>query len=118
MYNLEVTSKALQLEKQREREMKKAREDMYEEKNKVSVWKDPRQTFFQVAKMYSEKKKRLEGAKQRLTNPPKKKKRRKPVKVVASTVEDEEESDEDKVYVLKSIADDLCQPQVKKNRSA
>ena len=35
MYNLEVTSKALQLEKQREREMKKAREDMYEEKNKV-----------------------------------------------------------------------------------
>ena len=27
--------KALQLEKQREREMKKAREDMYEEKNKV-----------------------------------------------------------------------------------
>ena len=40
------------------------------------------------------------------------------MKVVASTVEDEEESDEDKVYVLKSIADDLCQPQVKKNRSA
>ena len=28
--------KALQLEKQREREMKKAREDMYEEKNKVN----------------------------------------------------------------------------------
>ena len=39
MYNLEVTSKALQLEKQREREMKKAREDMYEEKNKVSCLK-------------------------------------------------------------------------------
>ena len=34
------------------------------------------------------------------------------MKVVASTVENEEESDEDKVYVLKSIADDLCQPQV------
>ena len=34
------------MEKQREREMKKAREDMYEEKNKVSVWKDPRQTAF------------------------------------------------------------------------
>jgi len=94
----ERKKKALQLEKQREREMKKAREDMYEEKNKV-------------AKMYSEKKKRLEGAKQRLTNPPKKKKRRKPVKVIASTVENEDESDEDKVYVLKSIADDLCQPQ-------
>ena len=70
--------------------------------------------FFQVAKMYSEKKKRLEGAKQRLTNPPKKKKRRKPVKVIASTVENDDESDEDKVYVLKSIADDLCQPQVRK----
>ena len=64
--------------------------------------------------MYSEKKKRLEGAKQRLTNPPKKKKRRKPVKVIASTVENEDESDEDKVYVLKSIADELCQPQVKR----
>ena len=71
--------------------------------------------FFQVAKMYSEKKKRLEGAKQRLTNPPKKKKRRKPVKVIASTVENDDESDEDKVYVLKSIADDLCQPQVKRS---
>ena len=64
--------------------------------------------------MYSEKKKRLEGAKQRLTNPPKKKKRRKPVKVITSTVENEDESDEDKVYVLKSIADDLCQPQVRR----
>ena len=32
--------------------------------------------------------------------------------MVANTVENEEESDEDKVYVLKSIADDLCQPQV------
>ena len=79
--------------------MKKAREDMYEEKNKV-------------AKMYSEKKKRLEGAKQRLTNPPKKKKKRKVVKVLATTLENEEESDEERVYNLKSIADDLCQPQV------
>ena len=35
------------------------------------------------------------------------------MKVIASTVENEDESDEDKVYVLKSIADDLCQPQVK-----
>ena len=67
--------------------------------------------------MYSEKKKRLEGAKQRLTNPPKKKKRRKPVKVIASTVENDDESDEDKVYVLKSIADDLCQPQVRKRKT-
>ena len=50
MFNLEVTSKALQLEKQREREMKKAREDMYEEKNKVSCFKKKHMNGFSGGK--------------------------------------------------------------------
>ena len=61
--------------------------------------------------MFSDRKKRLETAKQRLLNPVKKKKKRKPLKVLV-TVDVEEESDEEKIHIIKNIADELCQPHV------
>ena len=89
--------KAIALEKQREKEMKKAREDMYEEKNKIAV-------------MYSEKKKRLQSSTQKKKTPVKRKKA--PLKTVTVDIsEDETETDKERVKMLKSVADDLCQPQ-------
>ena len=61
--------------------------------------------------MFSDRKKRLETAKQRLLNPVKKKKKRKPPKVTV-TLDVEEESDEEKIHIIKNIADELCQPHV------
>ena len=90
--------KAIALEKQREKELKKARDDIYEEKNKVAV-------------MYSEKKKRLESSKQR-RNAPTKKKKKVVIKAASLDIdEQEQESDKERAKLLKSVVDDLCQPQ-------
>merc|ERR1711915_1038339 len=90
--------KAIALEKQREKELKKARDDIYEEKNKVAV-------------MYSEKKKRLESSKQR-RNTPIKKKKKVVIKVTSLDIdEQEQESDKERAKLLKSVVGDLCQPQ-------
>ena len=90
--------KAIALEKQREKEMKKAREDMYEEKNKIAV-------------MYSERKKRLENSKQRKKTPIKRKKKTILTTMTFDIPEEDSEHDKARVKMLKSVADDLCQPQ-------
>ena len=89
----ERRKKALAIERKREKEMKKAREELYEGKNRVNT-------------MYSEKKKRLEALKNK-PNKPKKKKKPKPV---LPSVEEENESDDEKFRIVKAIVDEASQP--------
>ena len=89
----ERRQKALALERKREREMRKAREELYEGKNRVST-------------MYSEKKKRLEAIK----NKPAKTQRRKKKAKVIVTVEDDDESEDEKYKMVKTIVDEASHP--------
>ena len=90
----ERRQKALALERKREKELRKAREELYEGKNKVNT-------------MYSEKKKRLEAIK----NKPKKTPRRRKIhKPVAASNEDDNESDDEKFKIVKAIVDEASQP--------
>ena len=104
------------LEKQRERELRKEKDEMNEDKNKVAV-------------MYSERKKRLQtaskdlkligtegirldiaGNKKKNASAPKKKKLA-AIKIIITDVDEEEvKRDKEKVKLLKSVADELCQP--------
>ena len=105
------------LEKQREREMRKEKDEMNEDKNKVAV-------------MYSERKKRLQtasinhsfmikpeyktfipaGNKKKKSSVPRKKKVG-PIRIIITDVDEEEvKKDKEKVKLLKSVADELCQP--------
>ena len=75
--------------------MRKAKEDMYDEKGKVNIGLDCSFTFLlQVSTMYSERRKRLEAIQ---SNPKKSMKKKKKVKVTNIEEEDEEESDDDRV---------------------
>jgi len=94
----ERKKKAMAIEKQREKEMKRSREDMYEEKNKVAV-------------MYSERRKRLQNAEKKRKAPVKKKKKAVTKMVIVEVDEEEAQRDKEKVKELKKIADELCQPQ-------
>ena len=87
--------RAIALEKQRERELRKAREELYEGKNKVNL-------------MYSEKRKRLEAIKNKPAKPPTKKKK---VKVNNVPMEENDGSDDEKVLLVKAIAEEASQPQ-------
>ena len=91
----ERKKRAIALEKQRERELRKAREELYEGKNKVNL-------------MYSEKRKRLEAIKNKPTKPPTKKKK---VKVNNVPMEENDGSDDEKVLLVKAIAEEASQPQ-------
>ena len=91
----ERKKRAIALEKQRERELRKAREELYEGKNKVNL-------------MYSEKRKRLEAIKNKPAKPPTKKKK---VKVNNVPMEENDGSDDEKVLLVKAIAEEASQPQ-------
>ena len=91
----ERKKRAIALERQRERELRKAREELYEGKNKVNT-------------MYSERRKRLEAIKNKPAKTPMKKKK---VKVNIVPMEDEDESDDEKVQLVKAIAEEAAQPQ-------
>ena len=90
----ERRKKALALEKQREKELRKAREELYEKK--VS------------STMYSEKRKRLEAIKNKTKETPIKKKKVRP-KVASQEVE--HDSDDEKYQLVKAIAEEALQPQ-------
>ena len=86
------------LEKQREKEMKKMKEDMYEDKNKVAV-------------MYSERKKRLQSAGKKKKKTVKKKPAAIQIIVTDAEVDDEEiQRDKEKMKELKKVIDELSQP--------
>ena len=90
----ERRQKALAIERKRERELKKQRDELYEGKNRVST-------------MYSEKRKRLEAIKNKPKKPVKKKKKLKPVK---AAIEEENESDDEKYKMVKAIVDEASHP--------
>ena len=74
--------------------MKKARDELYEGKNRVST-------------MYSEKRKRLEAIKNKPNKPIKK---RKKIKQIKAPIEEENESDDEKYKIVKAIVDEASQP--------
>ena len=90
----ERKKRAIALEKQRERELRKAREELYEGKNKVNM-------------MYSEKRKRLEAIKNK---PSKSSTKKKKIKSHSASIEEEEESDDEKLRIVKAIAEEASQP--------
>ena len=90
----ERRQKALALERKREREMRKAREELYEGKNRVNT-------------MYSEKKKRLEAIKNK---PVKIKRKKKKPKAVATVGSEEDDSEDEKYKMVKAIVDEASQP--------
>ena len=90
----ERRQKALALERKREREMRKAREELYEGKNRVNT-------------MYSEKKKRLEAIKNK---PVKTKRKKKKPKAVATVGSEEDDSEDEKYKLVKAIVDEASQP--------
>merc|ERR1719305_605667 len=91
----EMKKKALALELKRERELRRAKEDMYEDKR--------------AAMMYSERRKRLEQIKLQSRKTFKKKKK---VKVKTEPEEDDEEddSDDERVVTLRKVAAEVQQP--------
>ena len=90
----ERRQKALALERKREREMRKAREELYEGKNRVNT-------------MYSEKKKRLEAIKNK---PAKVQRRKKKTKVLVTVGEEDDESEDEKYSLVKAIVDEASHP--------
>ena len=91
----ERKKKAIALERQREKELRKAREELYEGKNKGSL-------------MYSEKQKRMEAIKYKQANNSVKKKK---VKNTVVPLEDDDDSDDEKVKLVKAIVEEASQPQ-------
>ena len=91
----ERKQKALALERKREKELRKAREELYEGRSRVST-------------MYSEKRKRLEAIK----NKPKTVRKKKKNKQQASSTpaEEDDESEDEKFRIVKAIVDEASQP--------
>ena len=88
----ERRQKALAIERKREKELKKQRDELYEKKG--------------VSTMYSERRKRLEAIKTK----PRVQRKKKKLKQAPAPIEDENESDDEKYRMVKAIVDEACQP--------